>query len=211
MKIAMGHRMLAASLALAGSSLASREARAGQIDASTVEIHGGMVTFDATTNVPAIGIHGKSTALEGRARIRQTVDGLVIEQLEAGLAVRTLNSGIGLRDEHMRRYVFTTPEGLQPDIRFVAGRVLCSGSDRVRRCQLSGDLIIRETPRPFAIALKVSDDGNSFHVAGDGVVKLSAYGIPPPSQLGVTTTDEVKLHVDFVVKRVEDRLARSTR
>ena len=32
---------------------------------------------------------------------------------------------------------------------------------------------------------------------GDGVVKLSTYGSTPPSQLGVTTMGDVKLHVDF--------------
>ena len=37
-------------------------------------------------------------------------------------------------------------------------------------------------------------------VPGNATVKLSTYGIPPPSQLGVRTEDEVQLRVEFVAK-----------
>jgi hypothetical protein len=43
----------------------------------------------------------------------------------------------------------------------------------------------------------VTDDGDSYHASGDSVVKLSTYGIAQPSQLGVWTSDEVKLRLDF--------------
>ena len=187
---------------------ASTDLVAAGSEALAVAIHGGTVVFDASTNVPAIGVRGKSTALEGSARIRQSADGLVIEQLEAALPVRTLNTGMGLRDDHMRKFVFTTPVGLMPDVRFVAERVMCVGTGRAKTCQLSGDLIIRDARRSFTLALKVNDEGDSFRAVGDGVVKLSTYGIAPPSQLGVTTMDDVKLHVEFVVKRADDRIAR---
>jgi polyisoprenoid-binding protein YceI len=154
--------------------------------------------------------NGKSTALEGRARIRQSADGLLVEQLEAALPVRTLNTGLGLRDEHMRKYVFATPDGLMPDMRFAAERAICSGFGAAKMCQLLGDMIIRGTSRPFAMTLKVNGQGNAFRVSGDGVVKLSTYGIPLPSQLGVTAMDDVKFHVNFVVQRVEAPIARRT-
>jgi polyisoprenoid-binding protein YceI len=211
MKSGAFRQSLTTAIALLGLFFASEGVLAQGNEASMVEIHGGTATFDASTNIAVISIHGKSTALEGRARIRQSGDGLVIEQLEAALPVRTLNTGMGLRDEHMRKYVFTTPEGLLPDMRFVAERAVCSGSGAAKTCQLSGDMVIRDTPRPFAITLKVNDQGSSFRVTGDGVVKLSTYGIPLPTQLGVTTTDDVKFHVDFVVQRVEALIAQGTR
>jgi hypothetical protein len=43
---------------------------AGQ-DSTSVEVHGGTVTFDAGTNVSAISVHGKSSALDGHARVHQ--------------------------------------------------------------------------------------------------------------------------------------------
>jgi polyisoprenoid-binding protein YceI len=178
--------------------------------AQPIEIRGGTATFDVGTNVGVISIHGKSTALVGRARILQTDEGLVIEDLQAVMPVRTLNTGLSLRDEHMRKYVFATADGELPDVRFSAERAVCSGTAD-RTCQLSGALVIRDTSRPFAITLKVDGKGDGFRAAGDGVVKLSAYGIASPSQLGISTTDDVKLHVEFLVKRADPQVARSAR
>ena len=38
------------------------------------------------------------------------------------------------------------------------------------------------------------------------MVKLSAYGIERPSQLGVTTTDDVKLHLEFTAKATTSQM-----
>jgi polyisoprenoid-binding protein YceI len=172
-----------------------------------VEIRG-TATFDSATSVPMITVHGKSTALEGRARIRHDGNNLVVEALEAVVPIRTLSTGMGLRDEHMRKLVFTTSDGAAPDMRFVADRVVCAGSAGTKRtCQLAGDLIIRGTAKPFIMTIDLKSEGAAFRATGDGVAKLSDYEIPAPSQLGVTAKDDVKLHVDFVVKRVEERVA----
>jgi polyisoprenoid-binding protein YceI len=193
-----------------GLFLASGPAGAQGREASMVEIRG-TATFNSTTSVPMITIHGKSTALEGRARIRHEGASLVVEELEAVVSVRTLSTGMSLRDEHMRKFVFTTSDGTLPDMRFVADRVVCADASGITRtCQLSGQLTIRGTARPFEIGLAVKSEGAEFRAVGDGITKLSTYGIPAPSQLGVTTMDDVKLHVDFVVKRVEERLAQRT-
>jgi hypothetical protein len=89
---------------------------------ATVEIQRGTATFDASTNVPAISIHGKSTVLEGRAQIRDAGDSLVIEKLEAVVPIKTLNTGVALR----RQSVFATSSGLLPHVRFTAERSSCS-------------------------------------------------------------------------------------
>ena len=64
----------------------------------------------------------------------------------------------------------------------------------------SGELAVRGTPRPFAVALKISRKGAAFRVTGDGKVSLAEYGISAPSQLGVKTDEEVKVHLDFTAR-----------
>jgi hypothetical protein len=96
----------------------------------------------------------------------------------------------------MRKYVFATADGGTPDLRFVAENVSCPVPDRVATCAVAGQLEIRGTARPFDIALRIAREGDTFRIVGEGVVKLSAYGIPPPSQLGVHTEDAVKLHLE---------------
>lgn len=204
-------RLEALSSAIALVAFLSTGAAAQSIESQPVAIHEGTATFDASTNLPAIKIRGKSERLQGRARIRKSTDGLVIERLEAILPVGTLKTGMPLRDEHMIKYVFTSADGKVRDMHFVAERTVCSGAGVSHTCKVSGDLSIRNLARPFEIILKVNDDGSVLRAGGDGVVRLSAYAIAPPSQLGVKTLDDVKLHMDFVVKRVEDQVARDNR
>jgi polyisoprenoid-binding protein YceI len=170
-------------------------------DPTPVEVRGGTASFDVGTNVPALAVHGKSTSLQGRVRVRRSTDGPLLEQIDAAVPVMTLGTGLGLRDEHMRKYIFTTDDGKRPDVRFVADKATCSKlSGNQSTCQVAGDLVIRGTSRPFTIALKVTEDGDSYRASGDSIVKLSTYGIEQPSQLGVRTSDEGKLRLDFVAR-----------
>jgi polyisoprenoid-binding protein YceI len=108
---------------------------------------------------------------------------------------------MGLRDEHMRTHVFTTEDGQLPDLRFSAETGVCSKlAVRQSSCELSGSLAIRGTTRPFTVVLKVSEVGDTLRAVGDATVTLSAYGIERPSQLGVQTSDDVKLHFDLKAK-----------
>ena len=72
---------------------------------------------------------------------------------------------------------------------------------------MSGELAIRGTSRPFSMTLVVRPQKDTYRVAGDALVKLSDYGITPPSQLGVTTRDEVKLHVEFTARIASPQIA----
>jgi polyisoprenoid-binding protein YceI len=186
------------STATAGTAAA--QATAGSQPAA-VEVRGGTASFDVGTNVPALSVHGKSNALEARGRVVPGANGPQLEQIEATVPVKSLNTGMGLRDEHMRKYVFTTNDGQTPDVKFVAKTATCSKTGANHStCDVAGDLSIRGTPRPFNIALKVTEDGESYRASGDGIVKLSAYGIPQPSQLGVHTDDEIKLRLEFTAR-----------
>lgn len=167
----------------------------------TVARAGGKVTFAVTTNVPGISVHGRSNALEAAIETRESAMGAIhLHKVDAVVRVKTLATGMSVRDNHMRTLVFTTPTGDTPDLWFTAEGSTCvlSGPGLpAARCDLSGSLSIRGTARPFSIALEVSQNGGRLSAAGDGIVKLSAYGIEHPSQFGVTTADEVTLHLEL--------------
>jgi polyisoprenoid-binding protein YceI len=170
-------------------------------DANVVEVRGGTAVFAVDTNISAISVHGKSNELTARLRLRQAPDGVVLEGIEAAVPVKSLVTGMGLRDSHMRKHIFTTEDGQVPDLKFSADKAVCSkAAARQSICELSGNLAIRGTARPFKVVLKVSEEGDTFRALGDGTVTLSAYGIERPSQLGVTTADDVKLRFDLTGK-----------
>jgi polyisoprenoid-binding protein YceI len=167
-----------------------------------VEVRAGTVTFDVGTNMLSLNVHGTSDALQASARVREEADGLVVEHMEAAVPIDSLTTGLRLRDEHMRKYVFTTPAGDAPELRFSSGTATCAPvrPGEPSTCHVSGELEVRGTPRPFAVALKIARKGGGFRVSGDGMVKLSEYGIDAPSQLGVRTEDQVNVHFEFTAK-----------
>jgi polyisoprenoid-binding protein YceI len=148
-------------------------------------------------------VRGKSTALAGSTRLRDAGAALQLEEIEATVPVSSLRTGITLRDEHMRKYIFETGNGQLPDVVFSASSAQCSQTSAasVYTCPTSGMLAIRGTPRPIDMELKVSRNGDGFKVSGDGMVALSSYGIERPSQFGVRTDDKVKIHVEFKARR----------
>jgi polyisoprenoid-binding protein YceI len=194
-----------------GLALAGHAAAQSAGDANPVEVRGGTAAFAVDTNISAITVHGKSTALTARLRLRQAPDGPVLEGIDAAVPVKSLNTGMGIRDEHMRKYIFTTDDGQVPDLRFTADRATCSKSaTRQSVCDLSGTLVIRGTARPFTIAMKLTEEGDSIRAVGDSTVSLSTYGIERPSQLGVRTADDVKLRFEVTAKVAGPRAVATT-
>jgi polyisoprenoid-binding protein YceI len=164
-----------------------------------VQVEGGVVQFDSGTNVPVVSVHGKTNALRADVRAGRTADALEIEQIQATLPVKSISTGMGLRDEHMRKYIFTKSDGSMPDLQFKAANLRCAvQAGHEAPCSINGTLSIRGVEKPFAITLKVKQEaGSVFKAAGSAAVKLSDYGIERPSQLGVQAEDEVKLTIQF--------------
>jgi polyisoprenoid-binding protein YceI len=204
----MNYRNATRIVALAGisSALTFAADSTKTTDAMQIAVEGGTATFVSPTNVSAISVKGKSTALHAEVAMRRTPDGLQLERIEASMPVMSLVTGMNLRDEHMRKYIFTTPEGKTPDLRFEGENTACpAGKETV--CQVSGNLSIRGVAHAFTLPVRIKDDGTQFKATGDGTVKLSDYGIEQPSQLGVKSTNEVHLHLEFVAKPAPARVA----
>ncbi len=199
---------LCAMTAVIGLGLGASVRSAMAQDVTSVEMHGGTVTFDVGTNISAISVHGKSGALDGRADLRETGQGLTVAHVGFNLPVNSLETGMAVRDSHMRKYVFTTPDGQTPDVKFEASNSACAsnGANNLT-CQVTDDLAIRGVMRPFAMTVKVKKDGAGYHASGDGIVKLSVWNIDRPSQLGVQTADDVKLHLELSAKPVPSAAA----
>lgn len=171
----------------------------GKLEA--IQIAHATATFQVGTNMPGLFVRGKSEALRARVQIRRSADGVTLEHIEAQLPVKTLVTGIALRDQHMRDHVFTAPDGQIPDVTFEGEGISCPGivAGHEATCKVSGTLSIRGMPRNFSVVLKIREAAGrtAFRAGGDGVVRLSEYGIEQPTQFGVKTENEIRLHVEF--------------
>src|SRR5206468_429949 len=123
-----------------------------------VIVESGTAAFIATTTVPAINIKGKSTALKAHVQVQRGPDGMQLQNIEAWIPVKTLATGMGARDQYMRKYIFTGADGKTPDLRFEAGSARCEAGPRETACPVKGTMTLRGVSRPFAITLKVYEE-----------------------------------------------------
>ena len=178
------------------------QAKAADTSRRHVEIESGMAAFDSGTNMPGIEVKGKSYDLSAHAEAAQEGNRLVLQSIDATVPIKSLTTGMKLRDEHMRKYIFTDSRGGQPNLHFAAESVACPAAvTPVVACAVAGTLSIRGVSRPFNVSLRIKDQVSAFKVEGDGVVKLSDYGIEAPSQFGVKPNNEVTIHLEFTGKQ----------
>jgi polyisoprenoid-binding protein YceI len=169
--------------------------------AAGIQSNNGVLTFEATTNVTGVEIKGKSTSLTAGAEVLSSGNQLLVRDIQASVPVNSLATGMKVRDEHMRRYIFRTNAGDEPDLRFAAGSATCSAlSAREYQCPVQGTLEVRGTAKPAQFTVRVKPEGAWFHASFDAVIKLSTFGIERPSQFGVRAADEVKVHVEFTTR-----------
>lgn len=169
-----------------------------------VRIESGTASFKVSTNMPGLQVEGKSNSLRGEVMVLRNQDGLRLHKIEASVPVKSLATGISVRDEHMRNRIFALPDGQLPDIEFKSELGVCDPVNAQEfSCQLSGYLAIRGTSQPLSVRLRAKQQAGvtwSFRAAGDLLVRLSDYSITPPSQFGIKPLNEVKIHLEFFGK-----------
>lgn len=166
--------------------------------AASFTLDGGLVAFDVGTNISAVSVHGKTTQVRGAARVRKNGAQVLLEEVNASVPVEALSTGMGLRDEHMRKYIFTTSDQKVPELKFSGENMACPAeASGDASCQVTGKMTIRGVEKPITIGLKMKAAGGAYRAIADGTVKLSDYGIERPSQFGVKCSDEVKIHIEL--------------
>jgi polyisoprenoid-binding protein YceI len=169
---------------------------------SDLRVLGGTVKFDVPTNLPVLSVHGQSNEMTATLRLRDNGTHVELENVNARIDPKTFKTGMSLRDEHLRKKVFSLENGTMPELQFVGDKITCPALSVSRNatCPVSGQLTLRGVAKPFSINLVVSNAGKGYRISAAGVVKLSTFGIEPPCQLGVCVTDEVKLTFEFQAK-----------
>ena len=162
-----------------------------------ISLTGSAVRFTVPVNLKAFTIHGRVDDLSGSALLDSGKSGFVLRDIKVSVPVESIDTGIAVRDRHMRERVFQTTSGELPAVTFVAEEARCPRVGERARCTVAGTLSIRGTARPFSIDLDVGRDERGYRASGVSIVRLSDYGIERPRQFGVITADEILLEVDL--------------
>lgn len=168
--------------------------------ANTVATIAGKSSFTAKTNVGVVTVQGKSNQLTAKCAVTKTGDAIEIADVEASVPVASISTGMGVRDRHMQERIFKTNDGKMPDLRFTSAHSQCSKSGGDYSCRVTGEFTLRGVSRPVEIALKVRDQQGAYRAQGSAMLKLSDFGIDPPSELGVKIQDGVEFRVEFTAE-----------
>ncbi len=113
--------------------------------------------------------------------------------------LRSLDSGIGLRNEHLRDSYLEVGKGggyeqaVLTDIRLDGDAASVQG-----KTGFSGRLQLHGTTRDVKGQAEVRREGGSVRVEASFPVTISDYGIPKPQYLGVGVRNEVQVKVSLV-------------
>jgi hypothetical protein len=156
----------------------------GQVHVTCPLTAGG--SFEATT-------HSITGRLSER-RSPQTFEGSIEVDL------RDLDSGIALRDEHMRDSYLETGRGEGFDKAILADIRVGNADPRTFKGQttFAGVLSLHGTKHPVQGQARVRRRGTSAQIEATLPIRLSDYNIPKPQYLGVGVKEEVQVRVSFL-------------
>lgn len=154
----------------------------------------GRVSFLAVGSPSALKIRGELKEVNGKPALegKLTLDGTKL----AGTAKCKLDgfdTGIGLRNEHMKNKYLETPKFPEAEVALepvtIPEAALAGGSAQV---PFSGKLTLHGTTKPFTGTLTAKGKAFSFEFP----VALADHGIDIPSYLGIKVTKDVTVTVE---------------
>jgi hypothetical protein len=118
---------------------------------------------------------------------------------DVSVDLRTLDTGISMRNGHMRDNYLEVGKGAGFDTAVLSDIRLPDGDAATLsgRTRFSGTLLLHGTRRAVAGDADVRRDGSSVRVDAAFAVRLEDYAIAPPRYLGVGVKDEVMVKVSL--------------
>lgn len=113
------------------------------------------------------------------------------------LNLKDLNTGIGLRDKHMKEKYLEVDKYPDAILTFKNFSIAAPNSETDQN--LVGTLKIHGIEKPVSLHAKVKTaaSGTQFEGKSEFTVKLSDFNISIPSYMGIKVADQVELTVDF--------------
>lgn len=143
------------------------------------------------------GFEAKTNALKGELVLDPGQTGAVLGELTVDL--RTLQTGIGLRDTHMREKYLEVQRG-EDFASATLDQIRLEGLDQQNpagMAKFSAVLMLHGTERPVTGTAKIRRTDQGLAVQATFPVKVSSFDIASPTYLGVGVRDDISIAVNF--------------
>jgi polyisoprenoid-binding protein YceI len=140
------------------------------------------------------GFEAKTQAVTGEVAVGREEAGAIKGALSVDL--RTLKTGIGMRDRHMRDNYLEVTNG--PD--FETATIENIQIEKLEgKTTFNGTLVLHGERRPVTGSATLEKRDGGYTVQADFPVRVSEYKIPKPTYLGVGVQDEIRIKVALTV------------
>lgn len=150
------------------------------------------IEFTAPCSVKSMTIKGQASELTGQAL--RTGDRITSGEVK--VPVKSLKTGMAMRDEHMRERIFKAADGTYPDLTFKATQSNCATGSAEMHCSIQGLFSIRGTEKPATFDCTSTDQNLSCR----SNLKLSDYSIEQPSQLGIKVSNDISVDIQLKIE-----------
>ena len=117
--------------------------------------------------------------------------------------LNALDTGIGLRNRHMRENYLETD---QYPITYFRGKIMSSQveNDTTVSVDANGEIFIHGITKPLSVKAQLIKKNNGYRIKTNFIVKLSDFQIEIPSIMFYKIDENMDLQLDFYVKEIKD-------
>lgn len=160
----------------------------------------GKVEFTAVGRPSAIKINGHGPGPGGEVTLEKKDKAYSLSG-EATFDLDALDTGIGMRDRHMKEKYLETGKHKIATLKLTDVAVPAETVDKGGEIKTTALLNLHGVEKPVDVAIQIAGDGDALKGVSRFKIKLSDYGIEIPKFSGVTVADDVDV-------TAETRLAR---
>jgi len=121
------------------------------------------------------------------------------EELTIAVSLTGLETGIALRDKHMREKYLEVEK--YPDAKLTISRnsLKFPNTEAETHAEATGNLHLHGKSKPVPFSYRATRSGGSYHVTGNLRINIRDFDIAVPNYLGVTVKPDVDVKVAFDV------------
>ncbi len=167
-----------------------------------VQASQGKIEFLAIGRPAMIKIKGEGPGPTGQFDLKKSGEDL---KLNANLIVDldTLETGIGLRDRHMKEKYLETAKFKTATLKINQAPLPTSALQGTGNFSVPGTLTIRGVEKPVEISIKLETTGEKIKSQSAFKINLADFTIDIPKYAGITVANDVEVRVETVVVKTD--------
>jgi len=165
-----------------------------------LEAKNGKTEFTAIGRPAAIKIIGHGAGPTGDMNLARKGDDWMLNG-KAILDLDSFNTGIDLRDQHMKEKYLETGKTKTASLEFLNAAVPAGVIEKGGDIKLPAVLSLRGIEKPVEVQVNFTDGKEGLRAISQFHIQISDFAIPVPSFSGITVADKVQIKVESLIAK----------